>query len=138
MRELVTKGLSSLKKKGVRHTVKRAANSIVVGINRRADRADNQRYAEWIDRFDTLTETHRQNLASHLNKFEYRPLISVLMPVYNTPEIWLRRAIESVQKQLYPQWELCIADDASTEIQVREILEEYAASDSRLRIHYRF
>ena len=137
MRELVTKGLSSLKKKGVRHTVERAANSIVVGVNRRADRADNQRYAEWIGRFDTLTETHRQNLASHLNQFKYRPLISVLMPVYNTPEIWLRRAIESVQKQLYPEWELCIADDASNEIQVREILEEYAASDSRLKVHYR-
>jgi cellulose synthase/poly-beta-1,6-N-acetylglucosamine synthase-like glycosyltransferase len=137
MRELVTKGLISLKEKGVRHTVERAANSIVAGVNRRADHAYNQRYDEWIRRFDTLTEGRRQNLAGQLNKFEYCPLISVLMPVYNTPEIWLRRALESVQKQLYPEWELCIADDASTEIQVREILEEYAASDSRLKIHYR-
>jgi GT2 family glycosyltransferase len=67
----------------------------------------------------------------------YQPLISVIMPTYNTPERWLRRAIESVQEQIYPHWELCIADDASTAPHVRAILGEYAARDKRIKIEFR-
>ena len=65
------------------------------------------------------------------------PLISVLMPVYNTPEKWLRLAIESVRKQTYANWELCIADDASPAPHVRKVLEEYKAADKRIKIAYR-
>ncbi|MET0164346.1 MAG: glycosyltransferase family 2 protein [Vicinamibacterales bacterium] len=67
----------------------------------------------------------------------YQPLLSVLMPVYNTDERWLRRAIESVQHQLYSNWELCIADDRSTDPRVGEVLREIQSSDPRLRIHFR-
>ncbi|HUJ77174.1 MAG TPA: glycosyltransferase, partial [bacterium] len=67
---------------------------------------------------------------------ERRPRISLIMPVYNTPEQWLRRAIASVQAQLYPHWELCIADDASTLPHVRRVLEE-AAADARIRLTFR-
>ena len=63
--------------------------------------------------------------------------ISVLLPVYNTPEKWLRLAIESVINQQYPRWELCIADDCSTAPHVRKILEEYRQKDSRIKIVYR-
>ena len=62
------------------------------------------------------------------------PLISVLMPVYNTPERWLRRAIDSVREQTYPRWELCIADDASTARHVGPLLATYAALDPRIKI----
>lgn len=67
----------------------------------------------------------------------YQPLVSIIMPTYNTPEQWLRRAIESVQEQIYPNWELCIADDASTAPHVRAVLSEYAARDSRIKIEFR-
>ena len=66
-----------------------------------------------------------------------QPMISILTPVYNTPEKWLRRAIESVLEQHYPHWELCIADDCSTAPHVRRILEEYAARDQRIKVAYR-
>ncbi len=65
------------------------------------------------------------------------PLISVLMPVYETPEAWLRRSIDSVLAQTYPNWELCIADDHSTQPNVRRILETYARKDPRVRVVYR-
>jgi glycosyltransferase involved in cell wall biosynthesis len=65
------------------------------------------------------------------------PLISVLMPVYNTPGEMLDAAIRSVREQTYPHWELCIVDDASTAPQVRPILETHAAEDERIRIRYR-
>lgn len=67
----------------------------------------------------------------------YKPLISVIVPVYNTPELFLREALDSVLNQIYPHWELCIADDASPDPHVREILEEYAAKDQRIKVVFR-
>jgi len=60
------------------------------------------------------------------------PLISLLMPVYNTPPEWLRLAIESVKAQWYPHWELCIVDDHSTDSRTRAVLE--ALDDPRIRV----
>jgi glycosyltransferase involved in cell wall biosynthesis len=59
------------------------------------------------------------------------------MPVYNVDERWLRRAIESVCKQLYPHWELCIADDGSSKPHVRRVLEEYLHKDPRIKVIFR-
>ncbi|MBE9163316.1 glycosyltransferase [Tychonema sp. LEGE 06208] len=67
------------------------------------------------------------------NQLSYQPLISIVMPVYNTPEQFLREAIQSVFNQTYTHWELCIADDASTQPHVKRILEEYAAKDARIK-----
>jgi hypothetical protein len=64
-------------------------------------------------------------------------LISVLMPVYNTPERLLHASIGSVLGQSYQDWELCIADDCSTEPGVRKILTDYARKDSRIRVIFR-
>ena len=51
------------------------------------------------------------------------PLISVLMPVYNVEEKWLRICIESVTNQIYENWEFCIADDASPAPHIKKVLE---------------
>jgi len=72
-----------------------------------------------------------------MTQLSYQPLISIVMPVYNTPDPFLRGAIQSVLNQSYTSWELCIADDASTKPYVRQILEEYAAKDSRIKIVFR-
>ena len=52
--------------------------------------------------------------------FAYTPVISVVTPVYNTDEIWLRKAIESVRAQIYPHWELCLVNDGSTKPHVQD------------------
>ena len=65
------------------------------------------------------------------------PLISVLMPVYDPPERWLRRAVGSVLAQTYPRWELCIANDASTHPAIRPLLDGYAARDPRIKVVHR-
>jgi glycosyltransferase involved in cell wall biosynthesis len=67
----------------------------------------------------------------------YQPLISIVMPVYNPPEAFLRAAIESVLAQVYPHWQLCIADDASTDTQIQAILSEYVIQDLRIKVIYR-
>ena len=60
------------------------------------------------------TSEDLNRMTAAVETFGYKPLISIIMPVYNTPEAFLREAIESVLNQVYPYWELCIADDAST------------------------
>lgn len=95
------------------------------------------RYSAWVEEFDTLREGDRAAIAARIAALPSRPRISVLMPVFNTPEKWLRRAIGSVQEQLYPEWELCIADDASTRPHVRRILEAAKAAEPRIKVVFR-
>jgi GT2 family glycosyltransferase len=66
--------------------------------------------------------------------FPYQPKISIITPVWNTDEKWLRQAIESVMDQVYQNWELCLADGGSTSPHVRRVIEEYADRDPRIRI----
>jgi len=94
-------------------------------------------YAEWVRQYDTLTPEDIQTISSNINQLEFKPLISIVMPVYNTPEQWLRIAIESVLAQIYSDWELCIADDASSSPHVRPLLEEYQQRDPRIKVVFR-
>lgn len=94
-------------------------------------------YKQWVRLFDTLHDVDRKAILDHITKLEHKPLISVLMPTCNSSEHWLRQAIDSVRAQLYPCWELCIADDASTATNVHDVLEEYTKLDTRIRVVYR-
>ena len=94
-------------------------------------------YGDWVEEFDTLTAADRSAIRARVSALPRTPRISVIMPVYETAEPWLRRAIESVREQLYAEWELCIADDASKAPHVRRVLEEYAARDPRIRVVFR-
>ncbi len=94
-------------------------------------------YQQWIRKYDSLTIEDCSIICGLIEKLPYKPLISILMPVYNVDEKWLRKAIESVTNQLYPHWELCIADDCSTKPHVNRVLEEYAAKDPRLKVVFR-
>ncbi|MGI8469537.1 MAG: glycosyltransferase family 2 protein [Pyrinomonadaceae bacterium] len=95
------------------------------------------KYRRYIKKFEFLMVADRRKILQNIENFSYKPLISVVMPVYNVEEKWLRLCIESVTKQIYTNWEFCIADDASPSPRVREILEEYAAEDSRFKIVFR-
>ncbi len=100
-------------------------------------RREEKKYRKWIKLYDTLKPSDINLIRTHCEKLEHKPLISVLMPVYNTDEIWLRKAIESVTGQIYPYWELCIADDCSTREHIRHVLTEYEQKDSRIKVIYR-
>ena len=65
--------------------------------------------------------------------FNLKPLISIIMPTYNTPPKYLKECIESVLVQSYKNWELCIADDASSNKEVVKIIEEFANEDKRIK-----
>jgi glycosyltransferase involved in cell wall biosynthesis len=72
-----------------------------------------------------------------LKQFNNQPLISIVVPVYNPDKQLLIDCIESVINQSYPNWQLCLADDKSTEPYVRQVLKEYRLKDSRIKTVFR-
>ncbi|WP_299595793.1 glycosyltransferase family 2 protein [uncultured Microbulbifer sp.] len=73
------------------------------------------------------------NVALRLNSLSGKPRISIVVPVFNPPIQHLQSCLDSVLAQSYPHWELCIADDASTDPAVAETLKRYAARDRRIQ-----
>lgn len=72
-----------------------------------------------------------------LKTFTNTPKISVIIPTYNSNPKWLKETIESVQNQIYPNWELCIADDASTDDKCVDLLKKYEKTDDRIKVSFR-
>lgn len=98
--------------------------------------APQEDYGLWL-KYNTLTEASKKLLQTKSAELSYKPIFSILVPVYNVDERWLRSCLDSVRGQVYPHWELCIADDTSTDHRVREVLTEYAAKDARIKVVYR-
>ncbi|EEY46436.1 glycosyltransferase [Vibrio mimicus] len=91
-------------------------------------------YGQWLGMYGTLTNEQTRQVVTRIESLKNKPKISVLIPVYNAPVDYLREAIESVCTQLYPEWELCIADDASPNQEVRDLLQEYSQKDIRIKV----
>lgn len=93
-------------------------------------------YAKWYKK----NFPKKSNLESQRKKseeFDSQPLISILVPVYNPDLRYFKECIESVLSQAYDNWELCLADDASTDDTVREIIKDCANKDSRVKYIFR-
>ncbi|MES2609821.1 MAG: glycosyltransferase [Pseudomonadota bacterium] len=93
-------------------------------------------YADWVVQYDTMDPAKLSRLLAQVAELPRRPLVSIVMPVYNPDPQDVGRAIASVKNQVYPHWELCICDDASTKPGTRELLEAAAAEDSRIRLAF--
>lgn len=94
-------------------------------------------YQEWVRRYDTPDAAALEVMRQQVAALKVSPKVSVVMPTYNANLVWLGEAIQSVRDQLYPNWELCIADDASTDPAVRPFLEKLAAEDARIKLVFR-
>ena len=95
----------------------------------------NAQYQLWLSRH-SVTSARADRLRAEAKALGYRPLVSIATPVYNPEVDWLRDAIESVRGQLYDNWELCLADDGSTKPGVRELLEDYAGKEPRIKVSF--
>ena len=73
---------------------------------------------------------------ARLQDLPRKPLISIVVPVYNVEEQYLNNCIRSVLYQAYPHWELCLADDCSTQPHIRQVLEQWAQRDSRIKVTF--
>lgn len=103
---------------------------------RRRRKSEAKKYQRWLKE-NRVTPATRREMRAEIAGFSRKPLISVLLPVYNIEEKYLRKCIESVTAQIYENWELCAADDASPAPHVRKVLEEYAQKDKRIKVVFR-
>lgn len=84
-----------------------------------------------------LSEDELTKMSKDVEKFKYQPLISIILPVYNPPERFLYECLDSIIDQVYENIEICIADDCSTNPQIKKIIESYKKRDFRIKTMYR-
>jgi glycosyltransferase involved in cell wall biosynthesis len=109
----------------------------VVHVGKAGDPMVLSEYEKWCQQHESLGAEDLAAIAAHIAAFRERPVISVVMPVYNTPAELLTKAVNSVVGQVYPFWELCIADDASTAPHIRGLLRGFTDSDPRIKAVHR-
>lgn len=110
----------------------------IASVNHAAEEMQsvNEQYQVWFqNNYPTTQDLDNQRQKSKTLK--HKPLISIITPTYNTPIRYLRECIESVINQSYPKWELCLADDCSTDPEVRKVIKEYASVDKRIKYTFR-
>lgn len=124
----IQKGLRYLRHFGVRE--------FLVRLSERME-PEEVPYGPWYEEHKAgREELERQRKQSLLWNGEkgYSCVFSIVVPVFHTPEVFLRQMIESVRDQSFPYWELCIANAAPEDESVHAILEEYCRKDSRIRV----
>lgn len=94
-------------------------------------------YTHWYETYAQLGPDDVSAIKRHIKVLTSTPLFSIVMPTYNTPPALLEAAVRSVREQIYENWELCIADDASTSEETKETLKRLAAEDDRIKVIFR-
>ena len=132
---LLQRALLTISREGFRHFlvktgdyIKRNKKLISLGVFE-------SDYDKWIKK-NQLTDKMIAEIKEEIIQFGYNPTISIIMPVYNVDQVWLEKAIDSVINQLYKNWELCIADDASTKKHTKKTLERYSKKEKRIKVRY--
>lgn len=92
-------------------------------------------YRRWVKK-NSPTETELEELRQRGREFIYKPLVSIVVPVFNTDRQWLEKAVASVRDQVYENWELCFVNDGSTEPEVKETLDNCQKQDKRIRVKH--
>lgn len=123
---VTTRTLGYLGRNGLKNTIRK--------IKFELKYKNQENYDFWIDVHE---DYDRKTVSEEIRKFSYKPKVSIVMPVYNVEEQWLRACVDSVLNQYYDNWELCIADDCSTDIHIKPLLEEFKRLDSRIKVVYR-
>lgn len=90
-------------------------------------------YAQWLSQVPRHDPTP-ERVAEATNRPDHFPSFSVVVPTWNTREDLLRACLDSVLAQSYPHWQMIVADDASDQPHVAQVLLEYAARDDRVEV----
>lgn len=90
-------------------------------------------YREWLAIKEPMFFWSDQELEDRISMFTYQPVISVILTVHNAEAYFLYWCIQSVRRQRYPHWELCIVYDRSCDDRTVKYLQSIAANDSRIR-----
>lgn len=93
-------------------------------------------YRKWLQ-LNTPSENQIKQYSILEKEFIYRPKITIVMPIFNGTEHNLKKTIESVLKQAYSNWELCVSDDLSPNENVRTLIKQYAEKDNRINFVFK-
>jgi 2-polyprenyl-3-methyl-5-hydroxy-6-metoxy-1,4-benzoquinol methylase len=105
----------------------------MTGFSKKISFAEPPEYAQWITDYEpTEKELEQQNKQSLT--FQYQPLLSIVLPIYKLPLCILQETIESVLKQTYTNWELCIAF-ANDDIPTIDYLKDLSSKDNRIKLN---
>ena len=117
-------------KKGILYLRHYGARGFWIKLTERFQKSDID-YKEWYEN----QKVSQEELEKQKKKvFAYAPKISILVPVYNTPQVFLKQMIQSVRKQTYANWELCIANANPDNEEVKQILEICTKKDDRIKV----
>ena len=94
-------------------------------------------YSDWLRWCEPQLFWPEQEVLTRLRTLRDSPEISIVLPTYDTPRYYLERCIQSVLCQHYPFWQLCIADDGSTDSDTTSYLRQIAAQDARITVEFR-
>jgi O-antigen biosynthesis protein len=100
------------------------------------DDSEQRDYTWWLRHHEPRLFWPVGEIQGRLRGLNRRPLISIVLPTYNTQLYHLQRCLDSVTSQHYPHWELCISDDGSSSGPLREYLEARAAREPRIRLSF--
>ena len=93
-------------------------------------------YKQWRETYFPWDANRVNSIQGKISKMKVKPLISVVIPVYNPDVYFLKRAVDSIKDQLYTSWEICIADDASTNSEVKDFLKDLE-KEGQIKVVYR-
>lgn len=130
--DILAKKLDKYVEKGIRYWKSQGAAALAEKVVTKVKnvRQGPPSYQKWIrHHLPDRNELEKQKKTS----FGYRPKISFVVPLYKTPEKYLRRLIESFQEQTYSNWELCFSDGSGAQSPLTELLKELTAKDNRIK-----
>lgn len=91
----------------------------------------NLEYKEYWEKYKKIQNS---SITINLDKLPIKPLISIITPVYNTPETLLKKMIESILKQEYTNWELLLINDHSTDKNTLNLIHKYKRINEKIKI----
>ena len=109
--------------------------ALVQLAKRRGKRLFGHYYPGFYD-FDYARWRRQRAVSTNADINAFTPRISIIVPVYNVDEKWLLETLQSVFKQSYQNWQLCLINDGSALPHVREILDRYPANDKRVVVRH--
>jgi O-antigen biosynthesis protein len=90
-------------------------------------------YTEWIQQFDSPNAEVSANLLAQIDTFAQLPLLSLLLPIQSASVEDVRRVVASVQQQIYPHWELCVAIGLNASAETKALISDLAQKEPRIK-----
>ncbi len=118
---MIQKGIACLKEYGFRELYIRAAEKL---------RSQKISYDKWYQEHK-ITEEQKKAQIEDVKTWDRKPLVSICVPLYNTPEGYLKEMIDSVRNQTYPNWQLCLADGSPNE-DLKAVIEQSYPNEKRI------